>query len=683
MQLNCIDKILDFRYLIKEPVPERSRRVDFGFWILDTAWQLGRRPGFWICSRALRFMSEVDESKGLFLNKILITTAILNSLIWLNITAHATNFKKQEVLPFSNKDVKLTDSWIKEREELNAKFLLSLDPDRLLFNFRINAGIRSDVKPLDGWESPSCGLRGHFTGHFLSAASSWVEKTGDSALLKRINYMVDALAECQQKLGGKYLSAFPAVDFDTLEKKYGGVWAPYYTYHKIMQGLLDVYTLTGNAQAYKIVLNMADYVKSRMERLPETEIEKILFSAEANPTNEAGGMNEVLHNLYSVSRDPAHLKLASAFDREWFSRPLAEGTDILSGLHSNTHIVLINGYARRYENTGETYYHDAAIHFWDILVNHHCYVNGTSSGPRPIATTPTSRIAEHWGVADHLSATLTGEIAESCVTHNTQKLTANLFQWSASPEYANAYLNAFYNAVMPAQCAESGMSVYHLPLGSPRKKAFMKDNDFKCCSGTGIEAFTHLNSNIYFHDTDNIWVNLYIPSRVTWKNKSVTISQTGNFPENPRIEFQFSTKNPVKFKMNLLMPSGTNGQTMILVNGQPVNSVAKPNTFATIDRTWNNGDRIELTFGYDLYFKAMPDDKNVIAVYYGPVLLAFQTKKELILKGTKETILQDIIKVKDKYAFELKSMEVSYQLLPFYRISGESYGVYATIRNEY
>jgi len=613
-----------------------------------------------------------------------LVSLILLNIICLQLSAQPADFKAATALPFSSREVALEESWIKQRERLNTDFLVRLDPDRLLHNFRVNAGIKSEAKPLEGWESPKGGLRGHFTGHYLSAAAGLVEKNGNQVLAQRLIYMVDELAECQQKLGGKYLSAFPEKEFDTLEKKYGGVWAPYYTYHKIMQGLLDVYALNGNKQAYHIVLNMADYVKSRMDRLPEAAIEKILFTAEANPTNEAGGMNEVLHNLYAVSWNPVHLKLASLFDREWFSRPLAEGSDILSGLHANTHIVLVNGYARRYEHTGEAYYREAALHFWDILVNHHCYVNGTSSGPRPIATTPTSRIAEHWGVADHFSATLTGEIAESCVTHNTQKLTANLFRWSGSPEYADSYLNLFYNAVLAAQNSETGMSVYHLPLGSPRKKAFMKENDFKCCSGTGIEAYAQLNTNIYFHDDDNIWVNLYLPSRVTWKEKGVTISQSGNFPENPSIRFQVSTKEPVKFKMNLLIPSGTNSQTRILINGQHYKTAAKPGSFAAIEeRTWTDGDWVTLNFGFDLEIKPMPDNHNVVAIYHGPVLLAFQTEKELILKGTPETILGNITKVNDKYAFELKNNGVSYQLKPFYQISGESYGVYATIRNSY
>ena len=587
------------------------------------------------------------------------------------------------VSPFQDREVILTDSWIKQRESLNTNYLHTLEPNRLLHNFRVNAGIQSDAKPLEGWESPNCGLRGHFVGHYLSACAVLIERNGDTLLKNRVNYMIDELGKCQQKLGGKYLSAFPEKDFTELETKFGGVWAPYYTFHKIMQGLLDVYTLTGNKKAYQLVVNMADYVKGRMAKLSEETIEKVLYTAAANPTNEAGGMNEVLHNLYAVSKDPAHLKLAEIFDRKWFSQPLADGKDILSGLHSNTHIVLVNGYARRFENTGEDAYHDAAVHFWDMLVNHHCYVNGTSSGPRPISTTPTSRIAEHWGVPDHLSATLTGEIAESCVTHNTQKLTANLFRWSADPQYADNYMNTFYNAVMATQDCENGATVYHLPLGSPRKKNFLKENDFKCCNGTAIEAFAKLNANIYFHDKENIWVNLYIPSKVSWKEQGLTINQTGNFPEDPIIQFTIATQNPAKFRLNLLIPSWANETSKILINGKVADVKPVANTFASFDRTWQNGDQVELRFSYDFHLKTMPDDKNVVALFYGPVLLAFETDKELILKGSHESILKSLGKATDNFSFTLNNNGIDYKLLPFYKIAGESYGVYATIRNEY
>jgi len=409
--------------------------------------------------------------------------------------------KDKRPIAFSTKDVVLSESWIKQREAVNTGYIYQFDPDRLLHNFRINAGIESKAQPLEGWESPNVGLRGHFVGHYLSACASLIEKTGDTLLQKRLKYMVDVLGDCQQKLGGKYLSAFPENDFTILETKFGGVWAPYYTYHKIMQGMLDVYKATGNRKAYAIVVNMAAYVKERMDKLSPESIEKMLYTPQANPANEVGGMNDVLHSLFEISKDSAHFRLACLFDRKWFSQPLYEGKDILSGLHSNTHLPLVIGFAKRYENTGDSYYRDVVSHFWDMLEHHHCYVNGSSSGPRPIATNPTAQTSEHWGNPNQLSATLTDKTSESCVSHNTQKITGTLFRWTAQPEYADVYMNTLYNSVFALQNAETGCNVYSLPLGSPNKKSFSKPSEFFCCNGTTIEAFTCLNANIFFTTT--------------------------------------------------------------------------------------------------------------------------------------------------------------------------------------
>ena len=285
-------------------------------------------------------------------------------------------------VPFNNNEVILSSSWIKRREDINTKFLKSLDVDRLLHNFRVNAGLPSSAKPLEGWEAPAIGIRGHFVGHYLSAVSSLVEKYHDQELSQRLAYMISELHKCQQALGGGYLSAFPIKDFQTLETRYNsGIWAPYYTYHKIMQGLLNVYLRTGNKEAYQMVTDMASFVKGRMDRLSPKTIEKVLYTAEANPANEAGAMNDVLYKLYKVSKNPEHLALAKIFDRDWFLVPLSRNEDILSGLHSNTHLVLVNGFAQRYDITQERMYHDAAISFWNMLMKDHAYVNGSSSGP--------------------------------------------------------------------------------------------------------------------------------------------------------------------------------------------------------------------------------------------------------------------------------------------------------------
>ena len=588
--------------------------------------------------------------------------------------------EKKIAVPFPSNSVILKPSWVKEREDLNTAYLKSLDPDRLLHNFRVNAGLPSEAKPLEGWEAPNIGLKGHFTGHYLSAVSMLVGKYNDPLFKERVNYLVEELNKCQQALPNGYLSAFPERDFDVLEEKFGGVWAPYYTYNKIMQGLLDAYVYAGNQTALAMVTKMASYVNMRMSKLNEETIEKVLYSVGANPSNEAGAMNEVLYRLYKVTNDPSHLALAKLFDRDWFLSPLSNNENILSGLHSNTHIVLVNGFAEAYPVNNETKYHDAVINFWDMLMNQHAYINGSSSGPRPNVVTPTSLTAEHWGLPGILSNTMTKEIAETCVSHNTQKLSSTLFSWTANPKYADAYMNTFYNSIMALQSAHTGQCVYHLPLGSPRKKSYLKENDFRCCNGSSIEAFTQLNSGIYYHNNSTLWVNMYIPSKLNWADKGIEIDQTGNFPENPNVELTLSAKNTTEFEFRLFIPSWAK-KVDVAVNGEMQNIKSTPESFLSLKRQWQNNDKISLVFEYDFHLKTMPDDENVIALFYGPMLLAFETGSELILKGNHNTILSNLSVVEKNSMFHLKNNGLTYTLSPFFHIENETYGVYATIRN--
>ena len=598
---------------------------------------------------------------------------------------HGQDIKNQvgveKAVPFQSTNVTLKPSWIKHREDLNITFLKSLDPDRLLHNFRITAGLPSEAKPLEGWEAPDIGLRGHFVGHYLSAVSHLVERYKDPQLNTRLEYLIDELYKCQQVNNNGYLSAFPDKDFDILESKFTGVWAPYYTYHKIMQGLLDTYIHTNNPKAYEILLGMAAYIENRMSKLSRESIERMLYTVDANPQNEAGAMNEVLYKLYKVSNDPKHLALAKLFDPDWFAIPLSQNEDILSGLHSNTHLVLVNGFTQRYAITQEMKYHNAAINFWNMLVHNHAYANGSSSGPRPNAVTKTSVTAEHWGVPGQLSNTLSKEIAESCVSHNTQKLTACLFTWTANPQYADSYMNMFYNAVLPTQSDHTGSFVYHLPLGSPRNKKYLKDNDFACCSGSGVEAYSQLNQGIYYHNDTTLWVNLYIPSEVYWKEKNIKLMQNSKFPKDSIIDLTILTKRKSNFSLKLLVPSWAKNTTLY-INDEKQHINAHSMSYLDLNRNWNDKDKVKLVFHYDFHLKPMPDNSKVFAIYYGPILLAFESKTEVILKGDMEDILKNISPLNSENAiFLLKNNGKEYLLRPLYDIDTETYGAYATIRN--
>lgn len=575
-------------------------------------------------------------------------------------------------------NVTLTESWVVDRENLNTVYLRSLDPERLLHNFRVNAGIESSAKPLDGWEAPWIGLRGHFTGHYLSAVSMLVGRNNDKQLAERLAYMVDELEHCQTALGDKgYLSAFPESDFDHVEKYFTGVWAPYYTYNKIMQGLLHAYIYTGNQKAYDMAVRMANYVYGRMERLSPESRKRMLMMVEANPQNEVGAMNEVLYALYGESKDPRHLELAQMFEPEWMMKSMLKGEDVLSGLHANTHIVIVNGYTKAYEVSGNADYRVAVENFWDMLTANHAYANGSSSGPRPNRTTPTSLTAEHWGLPGQLAATLTGEIAESCVSHNTQKLSSALFAWTADAKYADAYMNTFYNSVMALQSAHTGRCTYHLPLGSPRRKQWLTENDFRCCNGSSIEAFASLNNSIYFHDSSSLWVNMYVPSAVEWDG-GVSLTQTGNFPFSPKMTLTVDKAADGATDVNLFIPSWADG-AKVTVNGKDAGTT-KPMSHKRLHREWKPGDRIVVDFKYAFHAKPMPDAPNMIALFYGPFMLAFEGDREVVLNGAAEDIVGSLATADAECrSFTLDNAGRSFRLLPLMLVENESYSVYATL----
>lgn len=603
------------------------------------------------------------------------TIALLTCLIF-----SSCNSKKDIKLEaFTLSSVALDDSWVRDHEEMNTAYLRSLDPDRMLHNFRVNAGIGSSAQPLDGWEAPWIGLRGHFTGHYLSALSRLVGRYGDPQLADRLNYMVNELEACQNALGDSgYLSAFSERDLDHVETYFTGVWAPYYTINKIMQGLLDAYVYAGNAKAYDMVLRMADYVHGRMMRLSPEARKRLLIMTEANPQNEVGAMNEVLHLLYGISGNPSHLELAKIFEPEWMMESMLEGEDVLSGLHANTHIVIVNGYAKAYEAEGDEDYRTAVENFWQMLADSHEYANGSSSGPRPNRVTPTSLTAEHWGIPGQLAATLTGEIAESCVSHNTQKLSSDLFEWTGDAKYADAYMNTFYNSVMALHSAHTGRCTYHLPLGSPRRKNWLTENDFRCCNGSSVEAFASLNSSIYFHGQSDLWVNMYVPSSVQWDG-GMSVSQDGNFPFSTKVTLTIDDAPDCKMDLNLFIPSWAD-HASVAVNGKDAGKT-KPMSHKKLSRKWQDGDVVEIDFKYDFYAKPMPDADNVVALFYGPFMLAFESYGEVVLNGTVEDVLNGLsVSDPECRSFTLENSGRTFRLVPLMLIENETYGVYATLR---
>ena len=581
--------------------------------------------------------------------------------------------------PFSLSQVRLTAGYSKQAQDANMRYLLALDHDRLLHNFRVTAGLPSNAKGLGGWESTSCGLRGHFTGHYLSACAQMYAATGEVKLKKRAELMVAELGKCQTALGTGYLSAFPVKAFDVLEAKCdSGVWAPYYTIHKIMAGLLDTHVLCGNKQALAMLEKMADYFKKRMDALPAGTIEKMLRCDKCNPVNEYGGMGDVLHDLYATTSKPQHLEFAHLFDRDWFLGPLMKGQDNLTNLHSNTHVPIILGAARHYELTGNDDYRRAVKFFWERVARTRSYATGNCSGPAANPTTGTSRKAEHWCQPNKLAGTLTGGEGESCVGHNMLKVTGKMFSWTADQKYADFAERLYFNTVLNQQNPTTGMFIYPQPLGSPCKKRFGSTNGtFTCCYGTGVEAFAELAKDIYFHNDDNLWVNLYVASKLNWKDKGLRLEQTTGFPEAGTTSLILHPAKPTEMTVNLRIPYWAGPGVALKVNGKLETKAVRKSGFHRLKRRWKDGDTLELSLPMTLHLQAMPDDDNLAALMFGPVVLAGLTDGKLTYKGTPAGLLASVKPVEGKpLTFVLKSGDKSITFKPLYRVVDESYGVY-------
>ena len=524
--------------------------------------------------------------------------------------------------PFPLNQVRLLEGRWNDEMQRDRQYLHDLDVDRLLYPFRKQAGLEApgdahDARPYGGWEAMSCEVRGHFPGHFLSACALMFASTGDAELKAKADAMVGELAKCQAANGGGYLAAFPQTFWDRLEAGQP-VWAPYYVIHKIMAGLYDMHTLCGNDQALDVLKGMAGYFKARLDKLPNDSVDRMLRV-------EFGGMSEVLHNLYGITGDPAHLELAHRFDQPEFLGPLALSYDNLSHIHGNTQIPKIIGAARRYEITGDSRYRQIAEFFWDRVVNTRTYATGGST------------MFEAWPQPNRLAATLGHLNHETCKTHNMLKLTRRLLCWTGDPAYGDFYERALLNGILGTQGPHPGGFQYYVAMAAGYPRTFgTPDNSFWCCYGTGVESFAKLGDGIYFHapgrrdarSTSQLYVNLYIPSRLEWAAEGVQVEQQTDYPREDTVRLRLSMNAPKSFGLSLRVPGWVAGNVEARVNGEPVPATdtkptgTKPASWLTLERTWKDGDLIEVRLPMALHTMSLPDDAETMAVLYGPVVLA-------------------------------------------------------------
>jgi uncharacterized protein len=508
--------------------------------------------------------------------------------------------------PFALEDVRILDADLLRMRKQTMQYMLALDSDRLLHNFRVNAHLPSSAEPLYNRESPTNGWRGHYVGHFLSASSQMYASTGDARIKAKADAIVVELAKCQKQLGDKgYLSAFPESNFDDLEqgRPAAVLW---YALHKIMAGLLDVNDHCRNAQALQVLEGMAAWTDWRTGRLPEEQMQRTLQT-------EFGGMNEVLANLSAVTGNPRYLVVAKRFDHQAVMDPASQGRDTLTGLHANTQIPKFIGAAREFELTGDPYYRNAAQNFWQEVVLHRSYVTGGNSVGERFKTPP-----------DVLASVLTDQTQETCNTYNMLKLTSHLFAWQADPQYADYYERAFLNHILATPNPAQGSPLYYLGMQSGQWKVhFVPFEGFFCCCGTGLENFSKLGESFYFHNADALWVNLFFASEVHWKEKGVVLRQETQFPDEQGTRLIVQTKTPTQFALNVRIPYWTDGAT-ILINGKAFPSSGKlaPSSYAKIERTWKNGDEVKVKLPMRLHLQATPDDPQRAAILYGPMVLA-------------------------------------------------------------
>ena len=508
-------------------------------------------------------------------------------------------------VPFELSRVKLKPGVLLDAQAVNRRFLLAQDPDRLLHNFRVNAGLPSTAEPLGGWEAPVNELRGHYIGHYLSACALFAAQ-GDAELKARGDLMVTELGKCQDAINSSgYLSAFPEEFFDRLREG-RSVWAPFYTYHKIMAGLFDMSQLAGNQQALTMCRRMAGWVARWTQPLGDSAMARVL-------EREYGGMNEVLYNLAGVSEQGrrGYMDSAHKFDHERIFAPLAAGKDELKGLHANTTIPKIIGAARRYELTGEPRYQAVADYFWREVTAHRSYcTGGTSNG-------------EGWDNDPGIIAgELSGYTQEDCVTYNMMKLSRHVFGWSADPAAADYYERAMFNGILGVQHPADGNKLYYVPLQSGYWKLFgTPTQDYWCCTGSMSEAFAKLGDSIYFHDDDGVWINLFAASELDWSEKGVRLVQDTRFPEEAGTTVTVRAARPVQMTLRVRVPYWAGRGAGARLNNRPLDGFASPGSYFVIDRTWRDGDTLSVSLPMKLHMAPTPDDPTVQAVMYGPLVL--------------------------------------------------------------
>jgi len=586
------------------------------------------------------------------------------------------------VRPFPLTQVRLgTQGPFARAMEANRGMLHRLPVDSLLHSFRLTAGLPSTAKPLGGWEDPGCELRGHIAGgHYLSASALLYASAGDEEIKRNAAQVVDGLWQCQKKLNENgYLGAYPSENYERL-RNLQDVWAPFYTYHKIMAGLLEMYVQTGNTQALEVCEAMAGWVGRYLDPISDALFQQMMRT-------EFGGMGEVLSSLYGVTGKQRYLDLSHRFDHRLMLDPLANHQDKLTGFHANTNIPKMIAAARRYEVEGDSRQREIAHWFWHEVRSERCYCTGGTSNNEFWASEPGK-----------LAKELSGGTAECCCAYNMMKLTRHLFAWSPDARYMDYYERLLVNHRLGTIDPENGHAIYFLPLASGAWKVFGGDfNRMWCCTGTAYEEYAKLTDTIYYHDGDSLYVNLFIDSELDWREKGLRLRQSTTFPEQSSTVLSILTAPDKPMKLRVRVPYWAAGGA-VLLNGERLPYYSSPSSYLELTPQWRAGDKIELQMPMRLRADRMPDDESVQAVMYGPLVLAGKfgaaPEDHVVEQNHNEPKLDDGFKAPTIHAdpaaapawvepvaggplvFRLAGQKDEVEIEPLYRVLHGRYGVY-------
>lgn len=519
--------------------------------------------------------------------------------------------------PFPLSAVWLLDGPFRQAQEVDQRYILAHDPNRFLAPFRKEAGLEPKAEFYGDWESG--GLGGHIGGHYLTALAQMAAATGDPEMSRRLDYMVRELAACQQSNGNGYVGGVPdgrqlwqeiaAGKIDAQGFSLNERWVPLYNLHKLWAGLRDAYLIAGNEQAREILIGLTDWWAGVVGDLSDEQIQTMLRS-------EHGGLNEVLADVYAITGEKKYLDLARRFNHRRILGPLVLHEDRLTGLHANTQIPKVVGFQRIAQLSGEGTLHDAAEFFWE-----------TVTGKRTIAFGGNS-VSEHFNPVDDFQGMLEHRQGpETCNTYNMLRLSEQLFYAQPQARYADFYERAMFNHILSSEHPTIPGFVYFTPIRPGHYRVYSQPEvNFWCCVGSGMENHGKYGQFIYAHSDDSLYVNLFVASKLTWKDVGLTVRQETAFPDEPRTRLILSAAEPVSLTIRIRYPAWVEeGALAVKVNDQLRSIDARPGSYVPIERTWKTGDRIEIELPMRSAVERLPDGSDYVAVLHGPIVLAAKT----------------------------------------------------------